>query len=202
MRIDGEFVVICITSTNCYGKISRSDTDDHKSFIEKQHIFFVATAPLSADAHVNLSPKGLDCFKVLSPHKVAYMDLISSGNETSAHTMENGRITFMFCSFEKVPLILRLYGKGKTVLPGDAEWKELSTHFTIFPSTRQIITADITKIQTSCGFGVPLYEFVGDRSIHFEWAERKGPDGLQQYIADNNLYSLDGLPTKLLHQKD
>jgi hypothetical protein len=183
------------------GKFHQQISDDHKAFIEKQHIFFVATAPLSAEGHVNLSPKGLDCFKVLSPSKVGYMDLISSGNETSAHTMENGRITFMFCSFEKTPLILRLYGKGQTILPGDAAWEELSKHFTIYPSTRQIIVADITKVQTSCGFGVPMYEFTGDRSIHFEWAERKGADGLQQYIEDNNLRSLDGLPTKLLQRK-
>ena len=183
------------------GKFHQQISDDHKAFIEKQHIFFVATAPLSGDGHVNLSPKGLDCFKVLSPHQVGYMDLISSGNETSAHTLENGRITFMFCSFEKTPLILRLYGKGKTVLQGDEEWDELSAHFTIYPSTRQIIVADITKVQTSCGFGVPLYEFMGDRNIHFEWAERKGADGLQQYIEDNNLHSLDGLPTKLLQRK-
>lgn len=183
------------------GKFHEKLTDEHKAFIGKQHIFFVATAPLSADGHVNLSPKGLDCFKVLSPYRVAYMDLISSGNETSAHTMENGRITFMFCSFEKTPLILRLYGKGQTVLPGDAEWEELAAHFTIYPSTRQIITAYITKIQTSCGFGVPLYEFAGDRSIHFEWAEKKGAEGLKKYIEDNNQYSLDGLPTKLVQQK-
>lgn len=183
------------------GKFHQQISDDHKTFIEKQHIFFVATAPLSGDGHVNLSPKGLDCFKVLSPNKVGYMDLISSGNETSAHTMENGRITFMFCSFEKTPLILRLYGKGKTVLPGDNDWDEVAAHFTIYPSTRQIIVSDITKVQTSCGFGVPMFEFTGDRSIHFEWAERKGADGLQQYIEDNNLYSLDGLPTKLLQRK-
>lgn len=183
------------------GKFHEKITEDHKAFIESQHIFFVATAPLSEEGHVNLSPKGLDCFKVLSPYRVAYMDLISSGNETSAHTTENGRITFMFCSFEKTPLILRLYGKGQTVLPGDPEWAELAAHFTIYPSTRQIITAYITKIQTSCGFGVPQFEFVGDRNIHFEWAEKKGPEGLQQYIEDNNQFSLDGLPTKLLQQK-
>jgi hypothetical protein len=170
-------------------------TPNIQSFIEEQHIFFVATAPLSDKGHINLSPKGLDCFKVLNPLKVAYMDLISSGNETSAHTLENGRITFMFCSFAKVPNILRLYGKGYTVLRNDPEWEQLSTHFTIYPSTRQIIVADLHKIQTSCGYGVPEYEFKGDRRIHFDWAEKKGDLGLENYIQEHNLESLDGLPT-------
>ncbi len=168
----------------------------------KQHIFFVGSAPLSADGHVNLSPKGLDCFQVLSENKVAYMDLISSGNETSAHTLENGRITFMFCSFVEVPLILRLYGNGFTVLPETEEWNNYSSKFKIYQSTRQIIVADIDKVQTSCGFGVPRYEYAGERNIHFEWAERKGSNGLHEYIQANNLKSLDGLPTNLgLHSK-
>jgi hypothetical protein len=183
------------------GKFHDNITAEHKSFIEKQHIFFVSTAPLSSEGHVNLSPKGLNCLKVLSPNRVAYMDLVSSGNETSAHTLENGRITFMFCSFEKVPNILRLYGNGYTVLRSDAEWKELSAHFTIYPSTRQIIVADIEKVQTSCGFGVPLYQYLGERDIHFEWAEKKGPEGLEQYIEEKNLLSMDGLPTAILKQK-
>ena len=113
--------------------------------------------PLSGGGHVNLSPKGLDSFRVLSPNRVAYMDIISSGNETSAHTLENGRITFMFCSFEGAPNILRLFGIGRTVLPGNPEWRSLSTHFRLISSTRQIVVADISKVQTSCGYGVPLY---------------------------------------------
>ncbi|HEX7905123.1 MAG TPA: pyridoxamine 5'-phosphate oxidase family protein [Chitinophagaceae bacterium] len=169
----------------------------HKDFIEKQHIFFVSTAPLSAEGRVNLSPKGLDCFRVLGDHKVGYMDLISSGNETSAHTLENGRITIMFCSFDGAPNILRLYGKGFAVLPGTEEWKEYSPHFKIYPSTRQLIVATIDLVQTSCGFGVPLFEYSGERDIHFEWAEKKGKDGLYDYVQQNNLKSLDGLPTNL-----
>ena len=179
------------------GKFSESISNVHKSFIEKQHIFFVATAPLSANGRVNLSPKGLDCFRVLSQNKVAYMDLISSGNETSAHTRENGRITFMFCSFEEVPNILRLYGKGFAVLPGTEDWKMYAPHFKIYPSTRQIIVADINLVQTSCGFGVPLFNYQGDRDIHFDWAEKKGKDGLREYVIEKNLHSLDGLPTDL-----
>jgi hypothetical protein len=179
------------------GKFHDSIKPAHKELIEKQHIFFVATAPLSADGRVNLSPKGLDCFRVLSDNKVAYMDLISSGNETSAHTLENGRITIMFCSFEGAPNILRLYGKGFAVLPGTEEWSVYSPHFKIYPSTRQIIVADIDMVQTSCGFGVPLYDYAGERDIHFEWAEKKGADGLHEYILEKNLKSLDGLPTDL-----
>lgn len=179
------------------GKFHDAIKPAHREFIEQQHIFFVGTAPLSSDGRVNVSPKGLDCFRVLGDHKVAYMDLISSGNETSAHTMENGRITIMFCSFDATPNILRLYGKGKTVLPGTEEWDTYAPHFQIYPSTRQIIVADIDLVQTSCGFGVPMFEYTGERDIHFQWAETKGADGLMQYVKDNNLKSLDGLPTTI-----
>ena len=120
-------------------------TAEYKSFIEDQHLFFVTTAPFNEEGHINLSPKGFDCFRVLSPTTVGYLDIVGSGNETSAHLLENGRITFMFCAFDGPPKILRLYGKGKTVLPGDDEWDELSKQFTILPATRQIIVADILK---------------------------------------------------------
>jgi hypothetical protein len=179
------------------GKFHNAIKPAHKEFIEKQHLFFVGTAPLSPDGRVNLSPKGLDCFRVLSENKVAYMDLISSGNETSAHTLENGRITIMFCSFEGAPNILRLYGKGFTILRDTEEWETYSSHFTIYPSTRQVIVADIDIVQTSCGFGVPLFDYAGERDIHFEWAEKKGQDGLMEYVREKNLVSLDGLPTSL-----
>jgi hypothetical protein len=177
------------------GKFSESIKPAHKEFIEKQHIFFVSTAPLHAEGRINLSPKGLDCFRVLSEHQVGYMDLISSGNETSAHTLENRRITLMFCSFEGSPNILRLYGKGFTVLPNTEEWEKYATHFKIYPSTRQLIIADVDLVQTSCGFGVPLFDYAGERDIHFEWAEKKGDAGLKEYLQEKNLVSLDGLPT-------
>lgn len=183
------------------GKLHSFISSSHKEFIERQHIFFVATAPLSKNGRVNLSPKGLDCFKVLGENKVGYMDLISSGNETSAHTRENGRITFMFCSFDEKPLILRLYGKGKAVLNNSEEWEKYSSHFMIYPSTRQLIIADIDLVQTSCGFGVPEYEFKADRDIHFKWADAKGKNGLIEYINQKNLVSLDGLPTDLSFKK-
>lgn len=169
----------------------------HQDFIAAQKLFFVASAPLSDQGHVNLSPKGLDSFRVLSSTKVAYLDIVGSGNETSAHLRENGRITFMFCAFDGPPNILRLYGKGYTVLPGDPGWDELAPLFTMLPATRQIIVADIHKVQTSCGFGVPLYEYTGERDHAAKWAEKKGPEGLEAYKAEKNRISMDGLPTPL-----
>lgn len=168
-----------------------------KTFIEKQHIFFVATAPLSEHGHVNLSPKGLGNFQVISETQVAYMDLISSGNETSAHTLENGRITVMFCSFEWAPMILKLYGKGRAILPWGADWDKYAHLFERNIGERQIIFADIELVQTSCGFWVPLFAYQSERTRYSEWAEKKGPDGLQEYIDKYNLKSIDGIPTDL-----
>ena len=179
------------------GKFYPTLEETHKEFILKQHLFFIATAPLSEQGRINLSPKGLDCFRILPDGRVGYMDLISSGNETSAHTLENGRITFMFCSFEGYPNILRLYGKGFAAIRGTPEWNQYEKHFTIFPSTRQLILADIDLVQTSCGFGVPLFSFEGNRDIHFEWAEKKGESGLQNYMIEKNSTSLDGLQTNI-----
>ena len=179
------------------GKEMEEITAEHKSFIGAQHLFFVTTAPLNEEGHINLSPKGFDCFRVFSPTRVGYLDIVGSGNETSAHLLENGRITFMFCAFDGPPKILRLYGKGRTVLPGDQEWDELSKQFIILPATRQIIVADIFKVKSSCGFGVPLYEYTGERDHAFKWAEKKGPDGLEEYKKEKNMVSMDGLPTAL-----
>lgn len=179
------------------GKLQNTISQSNIEFIEKQHIFFVATAPLSKEGRVNVSPKGLDCFRVLNDNKAAYMDLISSGNETSAHTLENGRITIMFCSFDDKPLILRLYGKGHAVLRGSEEWSEYEKYFKIYPSTRQLIVIDVDLVQMSCGFGVPEYEFKQDRDAHFKWADNKGEEGVWEYAKEKNLISLDGLPTDL-----
>jgi hypothetical protein len=177
------------------GKFFQSIQPAHQAFIQKQHLFFVATAPLQADGRINLSPKGLDSFRVLSETQVAYLDFIGSGNETSAHTRENGRITFMFCAFDGPPNILRLYGQGRAVLPDTPEWGTFGPLFGAYPNARQIIVADIDLVQTSCGFGVPLFEYTGERSILFEWADKKGPEGLSTYIQEKNRVSLDGLPT-------
>ena len=178
-------------------KVHATITDELQKFIAGQHLFFVSTAPLSADGHVNMSPKGVDCFRVLSPHRVAYMDLVGSGNETSAHLLENGRITFMFCAFNGPPNILRLYGRGRTVLPGQPEWAELAAHFTIYPTTRQLIVADIERVQTSCGFNVPLYEHVGERDLHFKWAKEQGEAGIATFVQEHSMRSIDDLLTPL-----
>jgi hypothetical protein len=180
------------------GKFYNDILDQHKEFIQKQRMFFVATAPLSENGHVNLSPKGMDCFRVFPENRVAYMDIVGSGNETSAHILENGRITFMFCAYDGPPLILRLYGKGYTVLPGDEEWGELSANFTLVMATRQIIVADIDMVQTSCGFSVPYYTYTGERDHAGKWAANKGEAGLDTYKTEKNMVSIDGLPTALM----
>lgn len=172
-------------------------TPDLQKLIAAQQIFFVATAPLNPTGHVNLSPKGLDSFRILSANQVAYLDLTGSGNETSAHLQENGRITFMFCTFQDKPLILRLYGQGRTVLPASADWKPLYAHFPQIPGTRQIIVAEIDRVQTSCGTGVPLYEYRQQRDEMVQWANKKGASGLQTYHQQKNRVSIDGLPTPL-----
>ncbi len=177
------------------GKFYQSIQPAHRDFIKKQHLFFVATAPISTDGRVNISPKGLDSFRVISEKEVAYMDFIGSGNETSAHTLENGRITFMFCAFDGAPNILRLFGRGRAVLPGSADWDFYVENFTVYPNSRQIIVAEIDLVGTSCGFGVPFFEYLGERSILFDWAEKKGEAGLADYILEKNRVSLDGLPT-------
>lgn len=163
-------------------------------------MFFVASAPLTADGHVNLSPKGMDCLRILGPLQVAYLDLTGSGNETSAHLQENGRITLMFCAFEGPPNILRLYGKGRTVVIGTPEWDQLWPLFPSYPGMRQIIVVDVERVQTSCGFAVPLYEFKGQRETLKKWAIAKGDDGLVEYWKEKNMTSIDGLPTPLGQQ--
>ena len=172
-------------------------TDDLRGFIERQALFFVATAPLAANGHVNMSPKGLDSLRVLGPRRVAYLDLTGSGNETSAHLRENGRITFMFCAFSGPPRILRLYGAGATILPGSPAWEDLRSAFPHHVGARQIIVAEIDRVQTSCGFGVPRFAYEGQRDTLDVWAENKGPDGLITYRLEKNQHSIDGLPAPL-----
>ncbi|MCC6612351.1 MAG: pyridoxamine 5'-phosphate oxidase family protein [Anaerolineae bacterium] len=168
--------------------------DERCAFIEAQHMFFVASAPLAADGHVNLSPKGMDTFRVLGPNRVAYADLTGSGNETSAHLLENGRVTIMFCAFEGTPRIMRLFGRGTTALPGSPLWDELSPHFNLIEGTRQIIVVDVMQAQTSCGYGVPLYEYQGERDYYFQFCDKVDVETYQQ---ENNHTSQDGLPTPL-----
>ena len=177
------------------GAVHESISPELRSFIEAQRVFFVATAPLEAGGHVNLSPKGMDTFRVLSPTRVAYLDLTGSGNETAAHLAQNGRLTFMFCAFEGKPVILRLYGRGRAVTPASAEWGELSPRFPALPGARQVVVADVTRVQTSCGFGVPRMTFDAERDALVRWAESKGEDGLRRYREQKNRTSIDGLPT-------
>jgi len=178
-------------------KFFESITPNIQEFIGEQHMFFVATAPLSESGHVNVSPKGKDAFRILSDHQVAYMDLTGSGNETSAHITENGRITIMFCGFVGAPNIVRLFGKGRTVLPTDAEWDNLIALFTPELGTRQIIVVDVHMAQTSCGYAVPFMDYVGERDTLDRWCEAKGADGLVDYRREKNSFSIDKLPTPL-----
>lgn len=168
--------------------------DEVAAFLGRQRVFFVATAPLSPDGHVNVSPKGLDTFRVLGPRTVAYLDLTGSGIETAAHLRENGRITLMFCAFEGRPRIVRLYGRGRWVGPGDAGWAELRAGFPDRPGARGVIVVELDRLADSCGYAVPLFEPRGDRRQLTDWAEAKGEDGLARYRARKNRRSIDGLP--------
>ncbi len=172
-------------------------SEAHRDFIAAQKIFFTASAP--ATGRVNLSPKGMDTFRVLGPNRVAYLDATGSGNETAAHLADNGRLTFMFCAFDGKPLILRLYGRGRTVRPRDSAWAEFRPHFgPPMPGERQLIVAEVEGVQTSCGFGIPFFDYQGERTQLTDWAEAKGPDGVAAYWAEKNTRSIDGLPTGLL----
>jgi hypothetical protein len=157
-------------------------------------LFFVATAPLAADGHVNLSPKGGDTLRVLDERTVAYLDLTGSGAETIAHLRQNGRITIMFCAFEGPPRILRLFGAGEAVHPGDADWDELSAGFPAIPGRRAVIRVTLDRIADSCGYAVPEMAFVEQRSRLVDWAVGRGDDGLVEYRAEKNARSIDGLP--------
>lgn len=168
-------------------------SEKHTVMIEKQPIFFVATA--AADGRINLSPKGYDAFRVLSPTQVAYLDLGGSGNETHAHLAADGRITIMFCNFQQPAVILRIYGKGRSVLPQDQEWEALAQHFTLMPGTRQIFVIDIESIQTSCGWGVPFMSLEGERETLKKAAGPAHADKWLEYTKERTS-SIDGLPTR------
>ncbi|TNF37273.1 MAG: pyridoxamine 5'-phosphate oxidase family protein, partial [Gammaproteobacteria bacterium] len=139
------------------------DKIDHKlgQWIAQQPLFFVASAPLDADGHVNVSPRGYDCLRILDEHTLAWLDLTGSGNETAAHVQENGRLTLMFCAFQGAPQILRLYGQGEVILPGDVDWQSLAPAFPPLAGARQIIRLRVERIQTSCGYGIPLMRYEG-----------------------------------------
>ncbi|MEM1138000.1 MAG: pyridoxamine 5'-phosphate oxidase family protein [Bacteroidota bacterium] len=174
-------------------KFTESLSEQLIGFIEEQKMFFTGTAP--NEGRVNVSPKGMDTFKVLSPTKVAYLDLTGSGNETAGHIHENGRITIMFCSFTGKPLILRLYGNGEVIDPKNEQWGNLIKQFPQIPGARQIIQLNIVSVQTSCGFGVPFYEYHEDRNVLADWAQKKGEKALEEYRQKNNRVTIDGKET-------
>ncbi len=174
-----------------YDRIS----DKHIEFIIRQQIFFVATC--AGEGRVNVSPKGLDSLRIIDPGRVVWLNLTGSGNETATHLMEDGRITLMFCAFEGEPKILRLYGKASSHLEGSDVWDAHIGRFPLLPGARQIILMDVDLVATSCGFGVPLFEYAGQRDMLTDWAEKKGEKGVREFREKYNRRSIDGKPTDL-----
>jgi predicted pyridoxine 5'-phosphate oxidase superfamily flavin-nucleotide-binding protein len=166
-----------------------------RAWIEAQHLFFVATAPLDGDGHVNVSPRGTaDTFCVIDDLTVAWLDLTGSGAETIAHLRENGRVVVMFCGLEGPPQVVRLHGRGRVVLPTDEEWPRLVARFSHHPGARAVVVVDVARVSDSCGFAIPRFDFVGDSDLLERWADTRGPDGLATYRATRNAESIDGLP--------
>jgi hypothetical protein len=176
------------------GKVYDAIDERLADWIRAQRLFFVATAPLAGDGHVNCSPRGLEGLAVLGPREVAWLDLTGSGVETIAHLRENGRIVVMFCAFEGPPRIVRLHGRGAVVEPGDPDFAALRAHFGVHQGVRAVIRVACERISDSCGYGVPRMAYQGEREQLVEWTRRKGPDGVRAYQAERNARSLDGLP--------
>ena len=173
-------------------------TPELREFIAAQKVFFVATAP--AQGRINLSPKGMDTFRVLNPNRVIYLDITGSGNETAAHLFENSRITIMFCSFDKTARIMRLYGRGHTIHPHDANWHEYLLMFPPEPGIRQIMEIDIESAMTSCGYGVPCMENLNERDTLRKYWQKRDEQTLAAYQQQHNEQSIDGLPTGLFSE--
>lgn len=162
-------------------------------WIDKQHLFFVATAARSG--HINVSPKGQDSLKVLNDRQILWLNLTGSGNETAAHLRDTNRMTLMWCAFEGLPRILRVYGSAKTVHPHDGDWAECAHLIPPPLGARQYFRLHIDLVQTSCGYAVPLMDFAEDRQVLTQWAQKRGPDGIRKYWQEKNRLSIDGLPT-------
>ena len=180
------------------GKKYQELTSAHIDFIGSQKVFFCATA--AADGRVNVSPKGGDSLRILGPNRVVWLNLTGSGNETAAHLLQAPRMTLMFCAFEAEPKILRLYGTARTITPADAQWDELHALFTPRAGARQIFDLDIDLVQSSCGFGVPYFDYAGDRDALRQWSEEQGEAGIREYWRMKNATSVDGLDTGILLQ--
>ena len=169
-------------------------SDEHQRFLAAQKVFFVATA--GAEGSVNLSPKGGASVAVLAPSRLLWLNLTGSGNETAAHLLDQNRITLMWCAFEGPPNILRVYGRGQAIYPEDPAWETCTATIPASAGARQYFEIEIERVQTSCGYQVPLMEYREDRSALTKWAEKKGAEGLRAYWTKENARSIDGLPTK------
>jgi hypothetical protein len=170
-------------------------TDEHRRFVAEQQIFFVATA--APTGRVNLSPKGMDSLRILSPNRLIWLNVTGSGNETAAHLAEAPRMTVMWCSFTTRPMILRAYGDARTIAKGAPDWQDLQRHLPDLPGARQIFDLRIDLVQTSCGYAVPFMDFRAPRDTLRDWAEKKGPDGITAYWSEKNAFSIDGRPTNI-----
>ena len=174
-----------------------SINEAHKTFIEAQKMFVIGSA--GADGYINVSPKGMDTFKIVDKNTVVWLNYTGSGNETSAHVQENGRMTVMFNSFDKAPMILKLYGKATVIHQKDARWDEMSAHFEEQVGTRQFFEMKVELVLTSCGYAVPQYEFIKERDTLKKWSDKKGREGIEEYWEENNVLTLDGVETNVLN---
>lgn len=172
----------------------------HKEFIEKQKMFFIGSA--GAEGFINVSPKGMDTLKIIDENTVVWLNHTGSGNETSAHVQENGRMTIMFNSFDKAPMILKLYGKAKVIHDKDESWEEISSYFNTFVGARQFFEMHVELVLTSCGFGVPQYKYIGERNKLQKWAQKKGREGMKAFWVENNIETLDGVPTHIIEMSE
>ena len=176
------------------GKTYEGISAEISAWVGKQPLFFVGTAPLGGDGHVNVSPKGLDSLRILSPARVAYLDLTGSGAETIAHVRENGRIVIMFCAFSGPPKIVRFHGRAKVVTPRSAGWAALREHFPTHLGARAVVDVEVTRVSDSCGYGVPVFGAPTQREALDMWTQKKGGEGLVAYRRQKNARSIDGLP--------
>jgi len=170
--------------------------DKHRAFIGAQHIYFVGTA--AEQGTVNVSPKGMDSFRIIDNNKIAWLNLTGSGNESAAHVLQSPRMTVMFCSFDRQPLTLRLYGQARVVHPRDSDWQSLSALFPAQVGARQIFELEVNLVQTSCGYSIPHYSFQEDRKTLAKWADKKGTQGVSDYWLERNRRSLDDLDTGIV----
>jgi hypothetical protein len=175
------------------------EIDDRlQAFIERQRIFFVGTA--AREGKVNVSPKGMDSLRIFGRNRIVWLNLTGSENETAAHLFDTPRMTLMWCSFEPQPMIVRAYGDASVVHRRDADWEHLATLFPSIPGARQLLDLNVSMVLTSCGFGVPLFEFLGERESLRQWAEKKGDDGVRVFWKERNQISLDGKPTRIVSE--